>query len=159
MQDGEQAYICTNKAIERCRHNGYYRHRQEKPPVQISERFFNMWLIVTQGNPEQKRKAKWLSIFLETWYDGKELGQLANEHIANLTAKNVGYDKALVFTKAFTQSKYITTAQRDSLLDLTTALKPDGTGIALLELPEKFNTILIEISNLVEQQKFEEALA
>ena len=35
----------------------------------ISERFFNMWLIMTQGNPEQKRKAKWLRIFLENWYD------------------------------------------------------------------------------------------
>ena len=35
----------------------------------ISERFFNMWLIMTQGNPEQKRRAKWLRIFLENWYD------------------------------------------------------------------------------------------
>ncbi len=47
----------------------------------IAERFFNMWLIVTQGNPEQKRKAKWLSIFLEAWYDGEELKQLATDHI------------------------------------------------------------------------------
>ena len=35
----------------------------------ISDRFFNMWLIMTQGNQEQKRKAKWLRIFLENWYD------------------------------------------------------------------------------------------
>jgi DNA-binding transcriptional regulator GbsR (MarR family) len=35
----------------------------------ISERFFNMWLIVTQGNPEQKRKARRTSVFLENWYD------------------------------------------------------------------------------------------
>ena len=35
----------------------------------ISERFFNMWLIMTQGNLEQKRKAKCLRIFLENWYD------------------------------------------------------------------------------------------
>jgi len=35
----------------------------------ISERFFNMWFIVTQGNPVHKRKAKWLSIFLEAWYE------------------------------------------------------------------------------------------
>jgi predicted transcriptional regulator len=31
----------------------------------IAERFFNMWLIVTQGNPDQKRKARWMSEFLE----------------------------------------------------------------------------------------------
>ena len=35
----------------------------------IAERFFNMWLIVTQGNPDQKRKARWMSEFLESWYD------------------------------------------------------------------------------------------
>ncbi|MDR3219986.1 MAG: hypothetical protein LBU22_13620, partial [Dysgonamonadaceae bacterium] len=34
----------------------------------IAERFFNMWLIVTQGNPDQKRKARWMSEFLECWY-------------------------------------------------------------------------------------------
>ena len=39
----------------------------------ISERFFNMWLIMTQGNPEQKRKAEWLSVFLEKWYDAAGL--------------------------------------------------------------------------------------
>jgi len=35
----------------------------------ISDRFFNMWLIMTQGNPEQKQKAKWLNLFLENWYN------------------------------------------------------------------------------------------
>jgi hypothetical protein len=38
----------------------------------IAERFFNMWLIVTQGNPNQKRKARWMSEFLENWYDKNE---------------------------------------------------------------------------------------
>ena len=52
----------------------------------ISERFFNMWLIMTQGSYEQKQKAKWLSIFLENWYnslfieirDYKKAFELAN---------------------------------------------------------------------------------
>jgi TPR repeat protein len=35
----------------------------------ISERFFNIWLIMTQGSPEQKQKTKCLNIFLENWYD------------------------------------------------------------------------------------------
>ncbi|GHT53971.1 hypothetical protein FACS189446_2590 [Bacteroidia bacterium] len=39
----------------------------------IDERFFNMWLIVTQGNPDQKRKSRWMSEFLETWYTLPEL--------------------------------------------------------------------------------------
>lgn len=35
----------------------------------LQDRFFNMWLIITQGNPDQKQKAKWLCVYLETWYD------------------------------------------------------------------------------------------
>jgi len=35
----------------------------------ISDRFFNIWLIMTQGNSEQKRKIKLLNQFLEKWYD------------------------------------------------------------------------------------------
>lgn len=34
----------------------------------ISERFLNMWLILTQGQPNQKQKVQYLSIFLENWY-------------------------------------------------------------------------------------------
>ena len=57
--------------IETAKRNMLYR---------ISERFFNMWLIMTQGNPDQKRKARWLSIFLENWYDPAELKTLTQKH-------------------------------------------------------------------------------
>ena len=52
----------------------------------ISERFFNMWLIMTQGNPEQKRKAQWLNIFLENWYNDAELKTMAQKRIDNQNA-------------------------------------------------------------------------
>jgi energy-coupling factor transporter ATP-binding protein EcfA2 len=50
----------------------------------IAERFFNMWLIVTQGNPDQKRKARWMSEFLEIWYthdrdEGKDMDNILIE--------------------------------------------------------------------------------
>ena len=53
----------------------------------LSERFFNMWLIVTQGNPDQKRKARYLTIFLETWYDADEIRDMATLHFQNLKAR------------------------------------------------------------------------
>jgi hypothetical protein len=65
----------------------------------LSERFFNMWLIITQGNPDQKRKAKWLTIFLETWYNSDQLKSLASEHIKNLRANKIPFDKAVVFNQ------------------------------------------------------------
>lgn len=120
----------------------------------ISERFFNMWLIVTQGNPEQKRKAKWLSIFLETWYDREELKQLATDHIGNLENNKIGYDKALVFTKAFSQSKYVTTKQRDRFIDLTNAMQPNGVKNCLIELPKKYEIINDEVQKFIKQSDF-----
>ncbi|MDR3286197.1 MAG: AAA family ATPase [Prevotellaceae bacterium] len=48
----------------------------------ISERFFNMWLILTQGNPEQKRKARWMSIFLENFCSSQASYQLAKQYIS-----------------------------------------------------------------------------
>jgi hypothetical protein len=43
----------------------------------LSERFFNLWLIFTQGSPYEKRRARYLSIFLENFYDENELMALA----------------------------------------------------------------------------------
>lgn len=60
----------------------------------ISERFFNMWLIVTQGNPEQKRKVRWLSIFLENWYDANEFLEFAQKHIDDLKEKELNSQEA-----------------------------------------------------------------
>ena len=64
----------------------------------ISERFFNLWLIMTQGNPEQKRKAEWLSIFLENWYDAAELKTMEYKHINGLKNKRLKTQKALILS-------------------------------------------------------------
>lgn len=43
----------------------------------ISERFFSLWMMVTQGNPGQKHRAKYLTLFLESWYEAQELKEPA----------------------------------------------------------------------------------
>jgi TPR repeat protein len=123
----------------------------------LSERFFNMWLIITQGNPDQKRKAKWLTIFLETWYDAIDLKNLAYVHINRLQGGNLSYDKASVLTKALSQSKYVTTSQRDVMIDLTNALN-EIKKESNLELPKKFDTIWDEVIKLENEDKLQEAL-
>lgn len=122
----------------------------------LSERFFNMWLIVTQGNPDQKRKARYLTIFLETWYDAHEIQALARAHAQSLREQNMGYDQAVVLTKAFSQSKYIGVGDRDLLLDLTYQLpdyRPEKS-----DLPKKFEEILTRINMLREKGHFTKAL-
>jgi TPR repeat protein len=65
----------------------------------ISERFFNMWLIVTQGGQEQKRNAQWLSTFLETWFDTNELLPLPDKQLANPNTNNDEWDIAISKTR------------------------------------------------------------
>ncbi|SEN93417.1 TPR repeat [Flavobacterium sp. CF108] len=124
----------------------------------ISERFFNMWLIITQGNPEQKRKAKWLSIFLENWYDAKDLKKIAGIHIQNLKNKDITWDKALIFSKGLCQSRYISTLERDSIIELTERIRDTGNNSFLIELPEKFNKIYDNIMEFLEAGKYSKAL-
>ena len=42
----------------------------------LSERFFNLWLISTQGSQREKRRLEYLTVFLENFYEGKELSAL-----------------------------------------------------------------------------------
>lgn len=122
----------------------------------LSERFFNMWLIVTQGNPDQKRKARYLTIFLETWYDAHEIQSLARAHAQSLKEQKMGYDQAVVLTKAFSQSKYIRVEERDSLLDLTYQLsdyRPEKG-----DLPKKYEELYDTINMLRENGNFTKAL-
>lgn len=124
----------------------------------ISERFFNMWLIITQGNPEQKRKAKWLSIFLENWYDVNDFKKLTDEHIHNLKDNKLGFNQALVFSKALSQCKYISTNERDLIIQLTEELNGKEQNGQLIELPKKFKEIIKEVSQLMHRKEYEKAV-
>lgn len=122
----------------------------------LSERFFNMWLIVTQGNPDQKRRAKYLTLFLEAWYEPEALKNLAEKHLSDLKEEKMPFDKALVLSKGLAQSKYIGVIERDELIEHTLALKPEG--VMETELPRRFTEINEELYELFEEGKYEECL-
>ena len=124
----------------------------------ISERFFNMWLIVTQGNPEQKRKARWLSIFLENWYDATDFKRLTGEHISKLQNGETDWYHALVFSKALSQSKYLTTVERDTIIELTEKIKCRNVLNCMIELPEKFKSIFPKIERYIDEKNYTKAI-
>jgi len=124
----------------------------------ISERFFNMWLIVTQGNPEQKRKAKWLSVFLENWYDANDFKRLTGEHISKLQNGETDWYQALVFSKALSQSKYLTTVERDTIIELTEKIRCKDIRNCMIELPEKFKSIFPKIEKYIKEKNYNKAI-
>ncbi len=124
----------------------------------LAERFFNMWLVVTQGNPEQKRKAKFLTIFFENWYNKQELKDLVKKHIVDLHTKTTSWQKSIIYSKALSQSKYISTGERDRIIELTEQLYDKENKDILIQLPKKAKDILDVCKNLIEQKKYKEAL-
>ena len=124
----------------------------------LAERFFNMWLVVTQGNPEQKRKAKFLTIFFENWYNKQELKDLVKKHIDDLHTKTTSWQNSIIYSKALSQSKYISTGERDRIIELTEQLYDKENKDSLIQLPKKAKDILSVCKNLIEQKKYKEAL-
>ncbi len=122
----------------------------------VSERFFNMWIIVTQGNPDQKRRTKFLSIFLENWYDKTDLRNLASNHIEKLKSGEIDYEEAIILSKAFSQSRFLRTNERDEVITYTENLKSKNRQ--LLELPEKFSELLEKVKKLFESKDYENAI-
>jgi tetratricopeptide (TPR) repeat protein len=122
----------------------------------ISERFFNMWLIVTQGNPEQKRKVRWLSVFLENWYNANELQELAKTHIDNLKQKKLKGEEALLLSKGFCQSRFIPTAVRDQIIELTKQ-QIDLNEDQIVGLPESIAQIINKIDDCIHSKNFKKS--
>ncbi len=122
----------------------------------ISERFFNLWLIFTQGSPSDKRKQKCLTIFLESWYNGDEIKEMTMQHLVLLNEEVGNADDVALFSKALAHSKYISSAERDLIIDKT--LRLENLAKSLKEsLPSKVAQIVDEIIKLIIVKKWKEA--
>jgi len=123
----------------------------------ISERFFNLWLIFTQGSQRDKRKQKCLTIFLENWYDEKEIREMAVTHLKSLDTNPGNGDDAALFSKTLAHSRFITIDVRDQIIEKT--LQLNNISPSLKEsLPEKARQIINQIGLLIDQKKYKEAI-
>jgi len=123
----------------------------------LSERFFNLWLIFTQGSPQEKRRAKYLTIFLENFYDGEELKKLAEGHLKCLEEGKMHPDKAAMLTKAYAQSRFISSQTRDELINKT--LRLNGISEELkMQLPPDSSAIWNDIQMLIDKKQWVKAI-
>jgi tetratricopeptide (TPR) repeat protein len=88
----------------------------------LTERFFNLWLIFTQGNTAERRQMRCLTIFLEHVYDQGVLDKLARQHLAGLTKGKIDPEKAVRLTNALFQSEYVSLETSTQLIEKTLAL-------------------------------------
>ena len=123
----------------------------------LSERFFNLWLIFTQGGPRERRRARYLSIFLENFYDERELMLMAQKHEQDIENGRLGADKTVLLTKAFAQVKYVLSFQRDSLINKTLQLGDLGEAMKK-ELPLSIAMIIGGVKKMIDERKWGEAM-
>ncbi|MBP3946302.1 hypothetical protein [Psychrobacter sp. K31L] len=55
----------------------------------VKERFFNIWYLMRYGNQTDKRRVLWLTRFLESWCDVRELSSRFIEAAFNIETKNI----------------------------------------------------------------------
>lgn len=116
----------------------------------LAERFFNLWLLMTQGGPKEKRQVKYLTVFLENWYDEKEFQTLCGEHIVGLEGGKLSPDYAALMTSALSHSRFLTLAQRDAVIEKTRSLQEPIADYADY-IPLSSKEIFADVTNKIEE--------
>ncbi|MEX0965688.1 MAG: ATP-binding protein [Bacteroidia bacterium] len=120
----------------------------------LEERFFNLWLLMTQGGPRQKREVKYLTEFVENWYDQDEIKHVYREFMNTLKTRTVKGDYAASMTKASIHNKQISLKEREELLARAQDLNLNADW--LQELPASFLKILERCNALAVEGKWQE---
>jgi len=113
---------------------------KSKKRYRLKERLFNLYLIMTQAGSVQKKRAKYLTEFLELWYDGESIQDYYQNTINSLNQDNAG-SHVLARVKALAHSRHISMNQRDDLLAKVSGMKC-WSFADLSMLPEKSQEIL-----------------
>ena len=122
----------------------------------LEERFFNLWLLMTQGGPTQKRNVKYLTCFLENWYDQDELRGVYSEFMEGLKTSALKPAYISSMTHALSNSQFLSLEERDRLIKEVKSLNILEKNW-LDHLPEEASSLFSKALNLGKNKKFEEA--
>jgi len=82
---------------------------------------------------------------------------MVTNHIKRLENNEFTLDQALIPSKAFSQSRYLSTRQRDQIIELVEKLGKPEKG-CLVQLPQKYKDIEKEIVGLVKKQEYTKSI-
>lgn len=90
---------------------------------QLKERFFNIWYLMRNGDRRDRRKVKWLTKFLEMWYDDEEgINTFIERHIFHLKSGRYHPKSALLVAEALVDSDKIDLFKLDLLIKETSGI-------------------------------------
>jgi tetratricopeptide (TPR) repeat protein len=143
------SYLEKNQLIEKVQtstKNHLYR---------IKERFMNIWYLMRFGRKHDKDNVVWLVRFFDAWCDESELTKRLEKHINNI--KNGKYDPtaAIDMGNTFLSCENLPDALKEELIYTTNSILPNRL---LKKTKTSSEEILKEIKNLINEEKYEQAV-
>ena len=123
----------------------------------LAERFFNLWLVFTQGNTAERRQMRCLTIFLEHVYDQGVLDKLAKQHLADLAKGEIDPEMAVRLTNALFQSEFVSLEMSTELIKKTLAL-PTLSEAQRREFPDTVRDRLSTMRKLLQQGEWKKMI-
>lgn len=118
----------------------------------IKERFFNIWYLMRYGNQTDKRRVLWLTRFLESWCDERELSTRFVE--AAFSIENNQTNISDVYFNALLASKKIDGEIKKSIID---GIKFKDKVRIINYQDSDYENIEIPLRELINKNKIEEA--
>jgi TPR repeat protein len=122
----------------------------------VKERFFNIWMIMTQSSPLARQKAKYLTNFLELFYSKDAILSFFQKWKNKIATKEMSADKAIIQAKALYHSKYLSLDDELEIYNTISALDKDHKN-ALNLFPKALKPILEEAYEMAKTGKLKEA--
>ena len=122
----------------------------------VKERFFNIWMLMTQSSPLVRQRAKYLTDFLELFYSKDDILFFYKEWKTKVDSKALSADKAIIQAKALYHSQYLSLEDELEIYNVVSDLGNEYKS-ALNLFPKALKPILTKASQLAEDGKVEEA--
>lgn len=123
---------------------------------QVKERFFNIWYLMRNGDRKDQRKVRWLTKFLELWYDNEEgFDVFMRKHIELLKTGTYDTKAAILMSEALVSSDKLNIMNLEKLLHETSAILTDEQRIQLPDISLKKRSAGLKF---YEQRKTKEAI-
>lgn len=121
----------------------------------LEERFFNLWLNMTQGGPQQRHDAKALTEFLETWYDKEELQSLTLEFTKSIRNQHLKSDYIDSMSQALLKCEKLDLEIKQ---DLILGMFKSGFNVEDFKIENVFDDFNKAIGDAFESNDFQKAI-
>ncbi len=124
---------------------------------QLEERFFNIWYLMHHSPRGYRYKVIWLARFLEMWCDSRSLTENIKGFQQKLSSGQIHPEYTVTMLHAYAQTKGITTALRDELVEVARKSMAELSKDVLKKLPSKFSELDEQILMFIESEDYESA--